>query len=237
MFTEIETNFSAKIGSSNVFSAQNQVVFKKKGLHQNWDWFFGQIRKSKRLRGAVFLWGAIFNFSLKIGLKSTKNVRFCILLEPPRPPLPGYATALIPFTGETDCCVLLVLVFNVLILFESTMIFALTLRSQALFETMISTTNVSKISTFISRQQADYLAHIIWCKCNIFKRLTFDSTHLIKRGHFLNRVWQITSTLMKIASSKRRWTGIFELIVSLFSRTLVAGSENMRRDVKFNFIL
>ena len=40
--------------------------------------------------------GAIFNFLQKIGLKSTKNVRFCILhkpmggLEPPRPP--GYAT-------------------------------------------------------------------------------------------------------------------------------------------------
>ena len=38
--------------------------------------------------------GAIFNFSHKIGLKSTKNVRFCILhkpmggLEPPRPPPP-----------------------------------------------------------------------------------------------------------------------------------------------------
>ena len=40
--------------------------------------------------------GAIFNFSQKIGLKSTKNVPFCILhkpmggrgLEPP----PGYAT-------------------------------------------------------------------------------------------------------------------------------------------------
>ena len=37
--------------------------------------------------------GAIFNFSQKIGLKSIKNVRFCILhkpmggLEPPRPPL------------------------------------------------------------------------------------------------------------------------------------------------------
>ena len=42
--------------------------------------------------------GAIFNFSQKIGLKSAKNVPFCILhkpmggLEPPRP-LPGYATA------------------------------------------------------------------------------------------------------------------------------------------------
>ena len=46
VFTEIEMDFSAKIGNSNVFSAQNQVVSKKKiGLHQNWDWFFGQIWK------------------------------------------------------------------------------------------------------------------------------------------------------------------------------------------------
>ena len=30
VFTEIETAFSAKIGNSNVFSAQNQVVSKKK---------------------------------------------------------------------------------------------------------------------------------------------------------------------------------------------------------------
>ena len=43
--------------------------------------------------------GAIFSFSQKIGLKSTKNMRFCILhkpmggLEPPAPP--GYATVYI----------------------------------------------------------------------------------------------------------------------------------------------
>ena len=51
--------------------------------------------------GGLFSYGggAIFNFSQKIGLKSIKNVRFCILhkpmggLEPPRPPPPpGYAT-------------------------------------------------------------------------------------------------------------------------------------------------
>ena len=39
VFTEIETDFSAKIGNSNVFSAQNQVLSKKKkkkkGLHRN----------------------------------------------------------------------------------------------------------------------------------------------------------------------------------------------------------
>ena len=37
VFTKIETDFSAEIGSSNVFFAQIQVVSKKKkkGLHQN----------------------------------------------------------------------------------------------------------------------------------------------------------------------------------------------------------
>ena len=57
VFTEIETDFSAEIGNSNVFSARIQVVSKKKkekGLHRNWDWFFGQIRKFKRLRGGCF---------------------------------------------------------------------------------------------------------------------------------------------------------------------------------------
>ena len=70
VFAEIGSDFSAKFGNSNVSG------------------------------GAVFLWGglfsyggAIFNFSQKIGLRSIKNVRFCILhklmggIEPPRPPL------------------------------------------------------------------------------------------------------------------------------------------------------
>ena len=72
---EIETEISAKIGNSNAFS--------------------GRITTS-----TLQLWipisfggGAVFIFSPKIGLKSTKNVRFCILyrpmggLEPPSPPL------------------------------------------------------------------------------------------------------------------------------------------------------
>ena len=72
---------------------------KKKGLHRIWDGFFGPNRKSKRLRGGCFpMGGAIFNFSQKIGLKTTKKVRFCILHKPmggaraPPPPPPGYAT-------------------------------------------------------------------------------------------------------------------------------------------------
>ena len=47
VFTKIESDFSAEIGNSNVFFAQIQVVSekkKKKGLHQNWEWFFGRIR-------------------------------------------------------------------------------------------------------------------------------------------------------------------------------------------------
>ena len=72
---------------------------KKKGLRQNSGRFFSQFRKFKRLRGGSFcMGGAIFHFSQKIGLKSTKNMRFCILHKPmggarapPRPP-PGYAT-------------------------------------------------------------------------------------------------------------------------------------------------
>ena len=50
-------------------------------------------------RGCFPMGGAIFNFSQKIGLKSTKNVRFCILHKPmgggsspPPPRPPGYAT-------------------------------------------------------------------------------------------------------------------------------------------------
>ena len=75
---------------------------KKTGLRQNSGRFFFQFRKFKRMRGALFVWGAIFHFSQKIGLKSTKNMRFCILhkpmggLEPPPPP-PGYATGAPPF--------------------------------------------------------------------------------------------------------------------------------------------
>ena len=145
VFTEIETDFSAEIGNSNVFSAQKQVVSKKKkrsspklrlifrpkseikrffspkaGGLQN------KKRSSPKLRlnfwpkseiqmlfhtasrdllhnfGTQFPLGrAVFNFSPKIGLKSTKNVQFCVLHKPmggsssppaPPPPPPGYAT-------------------------------------------------------------------------------------------------------------------------------------------------
>ena len=80
--------------------------------------FLPKFRKFKRLRGGSFrMGGAIFHFLQKIGLKSTKNMRFCILhnpmgggSSPPRPP-PGYATACSPvlpirenrFIRRTSC--------------------------------------------------------------------------------------------------------------------------------------
>ena len=35
VFAKIQSDFSAEIQNSNVFSAQNQVISKKKGLRQN----------------------------------------------------------------------------------------------------------------------------------------------------------------------------------------------------------
>ena len=94
---KIETKFLGKLGNSNVFSPKIRwSPKKKKGLHRNLVRFFCQIRKFKRLRGGCFpKGGSIFNFLQKIGLKSTKNVRFCILHKPmgrgsspPAPPPP-----------------------------------------------------------------------------------------------------------------------------------------------------
>ena len=46
---KFETEFLGKLWNSNVFSAQKQVVSKKKkSLHRNWVWFFGQNRKFKQ---------------------------------------------------------------------------------------------------------------------------------------------------------------------------------------------
>ena len=87
VFAEIESDFSAEIRNSEVFSAQYQVVSKKKKKKK---------RASPKLRlifrtnsqihtfvgGCFPMGGTTFNFSQKIGLKSTKNVRFCILHKP-----------------------------------------------------------------------------------------------------------------------------------------------------------
>ena len=100
VFAKIESDFSAEI--RRFFPPKIRwSPKKKKGLRQNWDWFFVYLRKFIRLRGAVFVWGgAIFHFSQTIGLKNTKNMRFCILQKPmggaraPSPP-PGYASVYI----------------------------------------------------------------------------------------------------------------------------------------------
>ena len=63
---------------------------------------FRPISQIQTFEGGCFrMVGAIFHFSQKIGLKSTKSMRFCILHEPmggssppPPPAPPGYATAL-----------------------------------------------------------------------------------------------------------------------------------------------
>ena len=76
------------------FSAQNQVVSKKKkkGLHRNWDWFFGQNRKFKRLRGGCFPMGGGGYFQFFTKNRSQKHQKRAILhtsqangggLEPP----------------------------------------------------------------------------------------------------------------------------------------------------------
>ena len=100
VFTEIETDFSAETRNSKVFSAQKQVVSNKKKKKR----FSPKLRLIFRLVLKIHVWGggcfpmggANFNFSQKIGLKSTKNVRFCIIHMPmgglePLPPH-GYAT-------------------------------------------------------------------------------------------------------------------------------------------------
>ena len=90
VFTEIESDFSAEIRNSKVFSAQ----IKKKRSSPKLRVIFRPNSQIQTLEGGLFSYGgAIFNFSQKIGLKSTKNMRFCIPQKPmggarapPRPP-------------------------------------------------------------------------------------------------------------------------------------------------------
>ena len=99
VLTEIETDFSAEIRNSRVFSTQIQVVSKKKkkSPHRNWDRFFGQIRKFKRLRGGCFPMGGLFSiFHKKSASKAPKTCDFAYFtsqwggLEPPPPPPPPW---------------------------------------------------------------------------------------------------------------------------------------------------
>ena len=105
--SEIEREFFGKLGNSNVFSAQKQVVSKRKkkvfteietdfsAVIGNLNAFSGRITTcTSQLRHPISFGGAVFNFSPKIDPKSTKNVRFCILHKPmggapaPTPPPP-----------------------------------------------------------------------------------------------------------------------------------------------------
>ena len=114
VFTEFETDFSAAIGNSNVFSAQNLVVSKKKKRSSpKLRLIFPPKLEIQTFEGGLFSYGgAIFNFSQEIGLKSTKKVRFCILHKPmggSSPPAPHLATLLpsliLLYTGHlTNAC-------------------------------------------------------------------------------------------------------------------------------------
>ena len=96
---------SHKIRNSNVFSDQKQVVSKKKVFTEietdfpakfgNFNAFSDRITTcSSQLRLPISFGGAVFNFSPKIALKSTKNVQFCILHKPIRGLEPPLATLL-----------------------------------------------------------------------------------------------------------------------------------------------
>ena len=114
---KIETEISAKIGNSNAFSAQKQVISKKNVFTEiesdfqakigNSNAFSGRITTStSQLRHPIsFGGGGLFSFfHQKIGLKSTKNVRFCILYRPmggARPPPP--LAALLPLLVTMYC--------------------------------------------------------------------------------------------------------------------------------------
>ena len=101
-------DFSAEIGNSNSFSAQKQVISKKKKVFTEIETdFSGRNHKFKRFlrpnQGNSFttsapksLWGGLFSFfEQKSASKAPKNVRFCVLFRPVgkvRAP-PDYATA------------------------------------------------------------------------------------------------------------------------------------------------
>ena len=101
IFTKIESDFSAEIGNSNVFFAQNQVVTKKKkkkkkkGLHQNWDWFFAGFVTFRSVGGDASRNGAeLFETEADF---SAKIVTFRLVggMHPPHPP-PKSATGSCP---------------------------------------------------------------------------------------------------------------------------------------------
>ena len=116
--SEIQTFFPPKIRWSPKKKTKNKKK-KRKGLHQNWDWFFGRNRKSKRFRGGCFPMGrGLFSiFHKKSGSKPPKRCDFAYFTSqwggssPPAPP-PPLATLLVihasacNIVGETNAKVL-----------------------------------------------------------------------------------------------------------------------------------
>ena len=88
-----------------MISKKKKKKKKKQGLRQNSGAIFLPISQVQTFEGGLFSYGgAIFHFSQKIGLKSTKNMRFLHTSQangggssPPRPPPPPLATLLYVF--------------------------------------------------------------------------------------------------------------------------------------------
>ena len=105
VFAEILRVFSAKVRNSKGFSGRKQVIFKKKRSsptvrelqHQKSPLFCSKQRQVLNSFSFQIPLGGLFSFlEQKIGLKSTKNVLFCILFRPMEgsysPPRPRYTT-------------------------------------------------------------------------------------------------------------------------------------------------
>ena len=89
---KLRRNFSENSEIRTLFQPKSMWSQKKKGLHRNWDGFSAKIGNSNAFSRRITTCtsqfrhpisfgggGAVFIFSPKIGLKHTKNVRFCIL--------------------------------------------------------------------------------------------------------------------------------------------------------------
>ena len=79
VFTEVESDFSAEIRNSKVFSAQNKVVSKKKKVFTEIETHFSSVFANTNVwGGAVFVWGGgLFSiFHKKSASKAPKTCNF-----------------------------------------------------------------------------------------------------------------------------------------------------------------